>query len=256
LTIPFASERTVNLSLKLLALGALTPLLALPYLAQAEEVATQPFAVVELFTSEGCSSCPPADKLLGEIVADARAHNKQVFALAFHVDYWNHLGWRDPFSDAAFSQRQRDYSGADIYTPQMIVNGTAAFVGSDRARATKQIVAALARPAAAAVQLRVAPDGFTVGYEVANAPKNALLNLALVERDLVTKVPRGENAGRTLHHDNVVRAFRTVALDGSGRGQMDLKPADTVAGEKSRVIAFVQDAKSRAIVGATGADLR
>src|SRR5258706_10393726 len=97
---------------------------------------TQPtgIAVIELFTSEGCSSCPPADALLAEILRDARGKNLAIYPLAFHVDYWDHLGWRDPYSDPAYSARQRGYSRTfhrdSIYTPQMIINGVSEFVGS------------------------------------------------------------------------------------------------------------------------------
>src|SRR5262245_48953789 len=98
------------------------------------------FAVVELFTSEGCSSCPPADRLLADL-----AKRPGVYALEFHVDYWNSLGWRDPYSAAAYSDRQRMY-GDDIYTPQMVVNGTNLFVGSNRARAEAAIAAGLSAP--------------------------------------------------------------------------------------------------------------
>ena len=109
------------------------------------------FAVVELFTSEGCSSCPPADKLLGEIVANARENKKSVFALAFHVDYWDYIGWKDPYAKKAFSERQQRYAQTfrsnRIYTPQMVVNGTEEFVGSNRAKARANIESALKKSA-------------------------------------------------------------------------------------------------------------
>src|SRR5271167_1475342 len=114
-----------------------------------------PCAVVELFTSEGCSSCPPADAALAEMAANARKSGAPVFALAFHVDYWNYLGWTDRFSDAAYTRRQSDYARAfntdQVYTPQMIVNGVDQFVGSDRDAAKRAIDAALAKPAPATV---------------------------------------------------------------------------------------------------------
>ena len=119
-------------------------------MASATGQKTGGFAVVELFTSEGCSSCPPADKLLGQIDERARADGSRVFPLAFHVDYWNHLGWTDPFSSEASSNRQRDYGRAlhleSIYTPQMIVNGEREFVGSNGEIAEKAVSEALSRP--------------------------------------------------------------------------------------------------------------
>ena len=147
------------------------------------------FAVVELFTSEGCSSCPPADALLAEMVQDARTHGRPVYCLAFQVDYWNRLGWTDPYSDAAFSRRQYDYAHAlslgGVYTPQMIVNGTDEFVGSDRERSRKSIDAALKRPAKTTLKLNEKKTGagsVVITYETSSAPKGAVVNVAVAER--------------------------------------------------------------------------
>jgi hypothetical protein len=220
------------------------------------------FAVVELFTSEGCSSCPPADALLAELVQDAREHGRPVYCLAFHVDYWNRLGWNDPYSDAAFSRRQQDYAQAfqsdQVYTPQMIVNGTEEFVGSDRDRSRKSIDAALKRHAKTLLKLsqeKADTDAVIVSYEVSSAPKGAVVNVAVVERGLVSKVPRGENSGRTLRHESVVRAFRTVRLDDSGKGSVELKlPAD-LARKNSSAIAYIQESAAGAVLGAGAVDL-
>jgi hypothetical protein len=222
-------------------------------------------AVVELFTSEGCSSCPPADDLLGELVKGAREDGRKVFALSFHVDYWNRLGWTDPYSDAAYSRRQNDYAAAfqsdRVYTPQMIVNGGEEFVGSDRERARKSIDAALKVPSAASVKVRLTDAGkkddaaLTASYEVAKAPKGAVLNVALVERGLVSKVGRGENGGGTLRHENVVRFFRTVRLDESGKGEVELKPPADLVRKNASVIAYVQKADGGAVVGAAAVDI-
>jgi hypothetical protein len=111
-----------------------------------------PFALVELFTSEGCSSCPSADKVAAELVETARQKHTPIFVLCYHVDYWNNLGWRDRFSDKAYSHRQRRYAEVlnldGVYTPQMIVSGREEFVGSDRARAYRSIQTALQTPSA------------------------------------------------------------------------------------------------------------
>ena len=123
-----------------------------------KDEAKESFAVVELFTSEGCSSCPPPDALLAEILEDARKDGRRVFCLSFHVDYWNRLGWTDPYSAPAFSRRQQSYAQAfkndQVYTPQMIVNGTEEFVGSDRHRSRAAIDAALKRPERVQINLR------------------------------------------------------------------------------------------------------
>jgi hypothetical protein len=221
-----------------------------------------PFAVVELFTSEGCSSCPPADKLLAEIAREARQTNKRVFPIAFHVDYWNNLGWKDPFSHSDFSLRQRRYArvlGVQVYTPQMIINGKEAFVGGDRASAFQSIESALSKPAQVNLALKVDkpnhPDSLLVKYEVSKMPKGQILHIALVERGLVNKILEGENAGRTLEHDNVVRLFKTISLEKNGsKGSIDLKYNSGIYPEKMSIIAYVQDSKKMIILGAASCE--
>jgi len=219
------------------------------------------FAVVELFTSEGCSSCPPADKVLSEIAEEAKRSGRHVYPLAFHVDYWNELGWRDPFSSAWATNRQRAYGQAfeqrGMYTPQMIVNGRDAFVGSDRQRALRTIEADLAERAVAEIELRSVsePSGIGVTFAVSAAPADAKLHVALVELATESKVTAGENAGRTLRHANVVRQFRTVSLEDGARGHISFPSRQGAAPEKFAVIAYLQDSKTMAIVGAARADL-
>ena len=222
-----------------------------------------PVAVVELFTSEGCSGCPPADDLLSEIVAESRATDRRVFPLAFHVDYWDDIGWPDPFADPAFSRRQRAYARAfrsdQVYTPQMVVNGAVGFVGSDRAKATREIAAALEKEPAVRVTLAVEdgakPGTIVVTYATTPTAPDRVLNVALVERGLSVTVRRGENAGKVLRHDNVVRAFQTRPLGDDHRGRVELAvPAGVLAGNAS-VVGYVQDGRSMAISGATAVHL-
>lgn len=219
---------------------------------------SRPVAVVELFTSEGCSSCPPADALLGDLSKDNRPG---LFPLAFHVDYWDRLGWADPFADAAFTARQNRYATAfganQVYTPQMVVNGTAEFVGSDRVRAAAEIKAALARPAAATVGFTAKLDGrqITVDYD-AKAPAGSVLNLAAAERGLVTKVRRGENAGKTLRHENVVRAFGIAAIPAGGKGHLKIDLPAGAAPANVTVVAYVQTRETMAVIGAAAQPLK
>ena len=218
-----------------------------------------PFAVVELFTSEGCSSCPPADRLLAQLAAEARDSGKPVFTLSFHVDYWNYLGWADPYSDAAFSARQQAYSWAlrdRVYTPQMIINGRRSFVGSDADRARRDLAEALQQPASVTLNAGVSPltaEGvLLVSYAAPDLPENAVVHLTVVERGLSQRVTRGENTGRTLDHDNVVRVFETVEAP---FGKVNLELPDDLTLANASLIAYAQDVKSMAVLGATSIDL-
>lgn len=219
------------------------------------------FAVVELFTSEGCSSCPPADKLLGKIVDSAQKTDVRIFALAFHVDYWDYLGWKDAYSSAAFSQRQKEYASAfrsnRIYTPQMIVNGEHEFVGSSQRKAEKYVQQALKQSAKVnlSIEAKVSEARkVTIRYQADTIPSNSIINFALVERNIVRDIKRGENHGRTLRHDNVVRSFQKSALSTKkGKALLEI-PEDGVI-ENSSVIVYVQNRKNMQVMGAEGMDL-
>ncbi|MDB5050355.1 MAG: hypothetical protein JWO30_3426 [Fibrobacteres bacterium] len=219
------------------------------------------FAVVELFTSEGCSSCPPADKLLSELAAESERDGKSVFTLSFHVDYWNYLGWADPFSRTEFSERQERYAralGGRVYTPQMIVNGKEEFVGSQGGTARKTIGSALGQSASAAIALeseRGDGKALEIRYRVTGHREGDLLNIALVEKGLSVPVKRGENGGRTLKHENVVRDFRTVRLDAQGSGTVKLEMKEGLRRENASLIAYAQQAESLHMLGAARAPL-
>jgi hypothetical protein len=218
--------------------------------------------VIELFTSEGCSSCPPADDLVADLIGEANSHQEPVYALAFHVDYWDRLGWRDSFSSADYSSRQRRYAAAlgtgQVYTPQLVVNGRIGFDGSDAREARKQIRTAAEQPSAAQLVMTPRkPTGgkLTIDYAVRGAPKLSVLNAALVERSVATSVERGENAGRTLRHANVVRAFGTASLADQNTGKIELKLPESLDPKNTSLIGFIQDDKSMAVLGAAAADL-
>lgn len=207
--------------------------------------------VVELFTSEGCSSCPAGDAVLADL-----AGQPGVIGLAYHVDYWDYLGWKDRFADPAYTTRQRDYArqlaagGGDggIYTPQMIVQGTVGFVGSDRQAARKAIADARAKVAGGTLTLQVTPDETTVQvrFRYDGPTEGRTLRVAVVEDDLRSTVRRGENRGKTLGHAAVVRSLDSIAAAAEGAVTIAF-PKDLNA-RKARVVAFVQDAR-----GAIGA---
>jgi hypothetical protein len=224
--------------------------------SRADEPTTAP-VLVQLFTSEGCSSCPPADQLLHEFLAKPPVDGVTIVPMSLHVDYWNHLGWADAYSARQFSDYQRQYRDAmratQIYTPQMIVDGRTAFVGSDRAAARKSIEDAAKLPKVRLSLRLSAPehDGSKIRVEIDVQHGDALpadqaftLMLAVTEDDLTSDVRRGENAGRKLHHDAVVRLLRSVGDirkdGGSAPFQVDLPLDPQWHRGRLHVVAFVQ----------------
>lgn len=218
--------------------------------APAEAEPSRP-VVVELFTSEGCSSCPPADDALADLAREGAAKGRPIIALAWHVDYWDRLGWPDPFASDRCTARQTAYAralgGRGLYTPQAVVDGRADVVGSHRSKLVSVIEAAGQRAQAATVEAKVTRDGrrFSVTPKVSGAPAGARVLVALTESGLSVEVPRGENAGRTLRHDHVVRAFAEGA---PGEALSVEAPADVKAGRLA-VVVLVQ-AADRSIVAA------
>ena len=169
------------------------------------------FALIELFTSEGCSSCPAADEVLEEI--QKKYNDKDVLVLAYHVDYWNKLGWKDIFSDASFTQRQEYYSNIfrlnNIYTPQVVVNGKKEFLGSDKSKLISSIEEQLNERSAVSIKLNVTQNTegkIDVHYsaEGADAKKEQAI-LVLIQKMASNEIKKGENKGKTLHHINIVR---------------------------------------------------
>jgi len=204
--------------------------------------------LVELFTSEGCSSCPAADQLLSELVRAQPVPGVRIVALSEHVDYWDHQGWKDPFSDALFTRRQQEHAGpaaSDVYTPQIIVDGGAGVVGSDRAAVLTAIRAAAAAPKLAVALNWASGDHKSVEVAVAADARAARASvfLAVTEDGLESSVKRGENEGRELKHDGVTRRLIEVGrADGAGAFRRTA-PVPMNSGWKLRnvhVVAFVQ----------------
>lgn len=225
----------------------------------AERPEPTPFALVELFTSEGCSSCPPADALLAQAGLAGDRRGERVLPLSFHVDYWNGLGWRDPYSDAAYTARQHDYARAlraNVYTPQAVVNGRAAFVGSDRAALAASVAAALAEDAeiGVGVTAEIVGEEVAVTYRLSKPAPGAVLRLALTESALASAVLRGENGGRILRHDHVVRLLRTVEAPPEAGAETFARPPE-MRPEHAAVVAFLQDARTLRVLAAARASL-
>lgn len=162
------------------------------------------FSLVELFTSQGCSSCPPADAALAALTREARERDLNVYVLSRHVDYWNRLGWRDPYSSPIHSNAQREHArrlGSRVYTPQAVINGREQVVGSQRGALWSAVQRGLDRPRDVQLALTVTGDHATVALQ--GAPRDARVSVA-VSRPAGNRVPHGENAGRSLSHVHVV----------------------------------------------------
>ena len=219
-------------------------------------------AVVELFTSEGCSSCPPADRVLAELAARAEAGSLPVYTLSFHVDYWNSLGWRDRFSSSRYSERQGNYSAVGahgrVYTPQVVVNGEQECVGSDAARIDSLVGSALGRKPRTRIALEATRGDHVVevNYVVTGDTQDRVLNLALVEPHADSKVERGENAGEHLAHVNVVRVFTTRALSAGTCGHWSAPTGPELDARRGGVVAYAERASQRDISGAAALELK
>lgn len=234
--------------------------------------AHQAIVLAELFTSEGCSSCPPADEILRQLVEKQPVTRVTVLGLSEHVDYWNRLGWIDPFSSAAFSKRQSEYAArvfrsTSIYTPQIVIDGSQEEVGSDRegiyrkiahaAQGRKAVVNVVAElpPASAALQIRIKVD---VPPEIV-VHETSDVAIAITEDNMANDVRRGENGGKHLRHNAVVRKLVTVTAltaqtrEWSGTTSITLAPEWKSADLK--VVGFLQEQQSRRVVGAGWSDV-
>ncbi len=216
--------------------------------------------VIELFTSEGCSSCPPADRLLARLENEQPVPQADILVMEEHVDYWDHLGWRDPFSAASYTQRQQDYALAfgseDVYTPEMVVDGRPGFTGSDGRHALQAIRDSAAAPQATVSIHREGDSkiGISAGHFPAGT-KNVEIVVAITEDGLGNNVLRGENAGRRLNHAAVARSLASVAQFDARKSteynaDLPLRLMPEWNRQKLRVIAFVQDRSSHRILGA------
>jgi hypothetical protein len=207
-------------------------------LARAERVPV----LAELFTSEGCSSCPPADQLLQAFDRRQPVDGAQIIVLSEHVDYWDRLGWRDPFSQPLFTARQERYArvlSTEVYTPQLVIDGREQVLGNDGAAARKAIARAAAKPKAA-MALSAARDGgqavVTVRFD-APLKRHDELWIAIADESASSNVTRGENSGRALTHIAIVRKLQSA---GKASGTERVVRLGVAPGQ-SRVVAFLTD---------------
>ena len=212
-------------------LGALTlGLAALAQTGHADDHGAP--VVVELFTSQGCSSCPPADALMHEL-----AKRDDVIALALHVDYWDYIGWKDEFADPNYAKRQRGYAieagRRSVYTPQMIINGQTDIVGAKPMELSRVIAEYAAMPETVALNLERNGDDLTIVAEASDASGPFLVHMVRYTPERTSKITRGENAGRTLSYANVSEDWKIL---GQWDGATPLEMKATVTGDKPVVV--------------------
>ncbi len=213
--------------------------------------------LVELFTSEGCSSCPPAERILADLQKEQPYDGVEIITMALHVDYWDDLGWKDPFASPLFTQRQRVYDRkfrtGRIYTPQMVVDGDYEFIGSNQQKAAEAVNKAVKQKKAT---LQVSGSQGKLNIAISNIPKHsdATVYLAFVEDNLGSRVQRGENAGKNLTHISVVRALKGLGRIGAAESSFDielpLQLDSSWSRERLNAVVFVQENANRRILGA------
>lgn len=216
------------------------------------------FVVLELFTSQGCSSCPPADEVLAKY---AMQNNSLIIPLAFHVDYWNYIGWKDPFSKAQFTERQRNYASQlkaqGNYTPQIVINGKHELVGSYKNEIQELVNKELAVPSQFNVRIKkatISNNELKVEYDADSNP-NTVVNLAMVKKKEFTSIKRGENSGLKQTSYNIVFDFKTIKNyteeDNTSSFQFssDKIPSDYL------VVAYLQNTSTGTIIGVTKSEI-
>jgi hypothetical protein len=219
--------------------------------------------LLELFTSEGCSSCPPADRLLEVLDQKQPVAGAELIVLSEHVDYWDRLGWRDPFSSPQYTARQREYASKfsrdGVYTPQLVVDGRFGFVGSDGREATLAIQRAMREQKIGIAISHVARDGnqVTAHIESSASEQNtkgakAVLYLAVADNRAESHVTRGENGGRNLAHVGVARVLRqvgTIDIESAFTKDVTLSIPSAALPNGMRLVAFIQDPRSGHVLG-------
>ncbi len=218
------------------------------------------FAVIELFTSEGCSSCPAADALVAKI--QKQEELQRVYILSYHVDYWDRLGWKDPYSSADYSARQKQYANwlnlKSVYTPQIVVNGRNQFVGSDEETLRTAIKNGLGSPGEhqlSLVDLKFENGKLKFQYHKDGSENHLALMVAIVQKSASSKVRAGENKGRLLSHVQVVRKIHRIVLDGISDGKAEMEWPTSLNPHDMELTAFIQDQRSGSVYAAFNTEL-
>lgn len=216
----------------------------------------QSFAIIELFTSQGCSSCPAADELLAKTIDNHKDNNKLI-AISYHVDYWNRLGWKDLLSKKEFSDRQRAYGNImnlnSIYTPQMIVNGEKEFIGSnenDLKYALRDTKKSKEKVTFKNLSATINGRNVTTEFQLNGEYQDCKVNIVLISKKETTEIFAGENKGKTLTYRNVVRYMHSLNAEESGKITFNTNIDLNLLKENFFIVAFVQDINTMKIIGA------
>ena len=215
--------------------------------------------VLELFTSQGCSSCPSADKILASY---AIQNNPNIIPLAFHVDYWNYLGWKDPFSSAAFSDKQREYANyfksSNVYTPQIVINGNFETVGSNVSGIEANINKQLKTESLVSLEItstNILNNKLNVNWKTDAKAKNQVINFALVKKKEFTQIKRGENLGLKQTSYNIVYDYKTLKVGVSNQNEISLNFKNEWNKEDFIVVAYIQNTSNCEIETARQAEI-
>lgn len=212
------------------------------------------FAVCELFTSEGCSSCPPAEALLKKLEQEYAGTN--VYLLEFHVDYWDKLGWKDKYSSPAFSKRQYAYNTAlkvQAYTPQMVINGKQEMIGSEADKvhtAINQVTKKYKKSTNIEYTLTTKNGQAELTYTASTFDKKDVINAALVQKEDINEIKAGENKGRTIQHIAIVRQFVTAPISNPS-GKLSIEIPAELKNKALKLIVYTQNSKNLNITSAT-----
>ncbi len=212
--------------------------------------------LIELYSSEGCSSCPTADAFMQEVIHLSDSTMSPVYVIDYHVDYWNKSGWVDPFSDSLYTKKQMNYAlkkgEKNLYTPMAFVNGGKALAGADKRGISVEITQNLSKPNPNFLKLGVSAeegeDSLIIAYRFWGPMDSFEINIAFVQREINSAVKGGENANQILHHHNICRKLITAPLTKSeGKTKIYVSPAINL--DNFRIIGFVQDPKTLKIHG-------
>lgn len=215
---------------------------------QAQDTIAYPTVLIELFSSEGCSSCPEADAFLKELITIADSNNAPVFCLDYHVDIWNKSGWVDRFSDTSFSRRQREYmvktGQRAMFTPMMFVNGGGALPGAAKKEVAKLINQNMSIAPKAGLVTRagyvVQTNKLIVNYDITGKTDSCVLSLVLAYKEITSEVTAGENKGRTLVHHQTAKVWKEFNIDPSKKGKIEMDLPSDVPLSNLMLISFVQ----------------